>query len=139
MPVVIVGKPKNLRNCWIREVNLKHGRLVVVTTKLSECKLRYFTKGSAAVALKKKFFGDGGWAGGRRGRFDFWSTQPLQPSQFLDFPTWENGLFKKGFSRHGELKNRLEHEVYIHFVIHKCLVAGRWYGPNIERNFPLIT
>jgi len=37
-----------------------------MTRKLSECKLQYFTKGLAAVALKK-LFGDGGWAGGRRG------------------------------------------------------------------------
>jgi hypothetical protein len=37
------------------------------------------------------------------------------------------------------LKISLEHEVYVHFAIHKCLVAGRWYGPNIERNSRLVT
>ncbi len=66
---------------------------------------------------------------GGGGRFDFWRTQPLQPSQFLDFPTSENGnniffIKKHGFATHGELKNRFEHEVCVHFVIHKCLVAG---------------
>jgi hypothetical protein len=38
--------------------------LVVVTIKLSECKFRYFTKGSVAVALKKKVIW--GWGLGRR-------------------------------------------------------------------------
>jgi len=94
--------------------------------------------------LKKKLFGDGGWAVGRRGRFDFLehsasSAIPIFGLSYIG--KWEQHFFffLKGFSTHGELKKSLEHEVYVHLVIHKCLVAGRWYGPNIHRNFPLVT
>jgi hypothetical protein len=68
-----------------------------VTRKLSECKLQYFTKGLAAVALKK-LFGDGGWAGGRRGEVRFLensasSTIPIFGLSYIG--KWEQHLFYK--------------------------------------------
>jgi hypothetical protein len=79
---------------------------------------------------------------GQGGGLIFGALSLFSHPNFWTFPHRKMGttsFFLKGFSTHGELKNSLEHEVYIHFVIHKCLVAGRCYGPNIERNFPLIT
>lgn len=89
MLVVIVGKPKNLRNCWILEVNMKHGRL---SWPESYQNVNYNTLPRDWLRLLwRSYLGMGVGQEGGGGRFDFWNTQPLQPSQLLDFPTSENG------------------------------------------------